>query len=423
MYRRRVLVIGLFLAACGESSLVAPDTSAGEIPSPSAPQGTSAASVAVPSTIEEVEITTTTVAVDPRVEAIEGAFAALGPRQRLAQLIVAGFPGTSADETIVQLNSSEGIGGFIYFAANVTNGPAVTSLNQQLACLQSGVEPWIAVDQEPGNVARLSGVLPDQPTPAELGAAVTSGEMTTADIEALGRAQGEGLAGLGFSIDLAPVADVARVDVESGIDDPSRIFGADPALVGELAAAYVTGLESAGVAAVTKHFPGIGAVPGNPDEELPTIDVPLEDWVATDRPPFQAAIAAGTTGVMVTGVLLPALDADLPVEFSPTAIGDVLRGDLGFQGLVVTDDLQSAGIATAYTTAEAALAAAQAGADIILFADGGQVALVLDTLEASLTSGGLDAAVVDTAVRRVLEAKYDILGPDAFDAEARCGTA
>jgi beta-N-acetylhexosaminidase len=177
------------------------------------------------------------------------------------------------------------------------------------------------------------------------------------------QAIGAGLAALGINVDLAPCVDV--------LDDPSnpaigtRSFGADPDLVARHAAAAVTGLQSAGVAACAKHFPGHGSTRTDTHEVIATISGGLAELRRRDLPPFQAAIAAGTAAVMPGHLLLPELTGDLPASLSSAAMTGLLRGELGFAGVIISDALEMRAVSDPFGIPEAAVLAVTAGVDLL----------------------------------------------------------
>jgi beta-N-acetylhexosaminidase len=326
-----------------------------------------------------------------------------------------GFGGTEADSSSVAAASESRVGGFILFKSNIASASAVSSLNASLSCAQP-IEPWISVDQEPGEVARLTGILPSQPTPTDLGAEFERGQITAADVERLGKEQGDGLKGLNFSMDLAPVVDVARDNADEVIS--GRSFGSDPSVVATLSVAYTRGLQEGGVAAVAKHFPGIGDIHSDPHTNLPTIDLGRDIWQRVDRAPFAAVIGAKTTGVMVTDVIMAAIDGQNARQ-SSKVIDGALRDGLGFHGLVLTDALEMGGPNARSETASAAVASVEAGADMVLITDPTEDAPVIDALEEAVQSGQITEQQLDASLRRVLAAKEHTLGATALSAQ-RC---
>jgi beta-N-acetylhexosaminidase len=257
----------------------------------------------------------------------------------------------------------------------------------------------LSLDEEGGDVTRL-GHRAGSPYPgnAALGAVGDAG-LT----ERIYRAIGLDLRATGFTLNLAPSLDVNTSDHNPVIG--TRSFGSDPAKVAVQAAAAVAGLQSVGVAACAKHFPGHGSTDSDSHHELPTVDVPLDVLRERDLAPFAAAIKAGTQAVMTAHIRVPVLTGDLPATFSQAALVDLLRGELGFTGVVVSDALDMKGAATiAGSTAKAAPRALLAGSDLLCV--GGEVCqdLVEQTIEeiaAAIRDGWLPVARLEDAAERV----------------------
>jgi beta-N-acetylhexosaminidase len=218
--------------------------------------------------------------------------------------------------------------------------------------------PLVAIDQEYGWVTRIrSGIL-------QLPSAMAFGAAGRPDLtRAAWQAAGEELAQVGINVDFAPAADV--VDSAGNTTIGSRSFGADPQAVGRQVAAAVAGLRSAGVAATIKHFPGHGHTDVNSHAALPVLRQSLAELHTNDLPPFQAGIDAGAELVMTGHLELAALDPGRPATFSAAAITGLLRGQLGFRGVVITDSLTMVP-AMRWPAGEAAVRAFLAGNDILL---------------------------------------------------------
>ncbi|SDT77356.1 glycoside hydrolase family 3 N-terminal domain-containing protein [Actinoplanes derwentensis] len=280
-----------------------------------------------------------------------------GLRRLALRTLLAAFPGTVAPQWAGDL-LADGLAGHTLFGGNITDADQVTRLTAQLRSARA--DTLIAIDEEGGDVTRL-GHRTGSPYPgnAALGAAGDP-DLTRRVYAAIGA----DLAATGINLDLAPT-----VDVNTAADNPiigTRSFGADPALVARHTAAAVHGLQSAGIAACAKHFPGHGATVTDSHLELPTVDVPLDLLRARDLPPFAAAVEAGVRAVMSAHIRVPALTGDGPATFSRAALTDLLRNELGFRGAIVTDALEMRGAAaSAGGIPRAAVAALAAGADLL----------------------------------------------------------
>jgi len=298
--------------------------------------------------------------------------------------------------------------------------------DRQLAALTARLrtaapEPVIAIDEEGGDVTRISHQAgSDYPGNAALGA-IDDVELTRSVYTALGA----DLAALGINLNLAPA-----VDVNAAAGNPvigTRSFGADPDLVARHAAAAVTGMQSAGVAACAKHFPGHGSTTQDSHLVLATVDAPLSVLWARDLPPFEAAIAAGVRAIMPGHLRVPELTGDLPASLSRRAQTDLLRGELGFTGVIVSDGLEMQAVSEQYGIPEAAVQAVIAGTDLLcLGRDQDQLSLltVKAALIAAVRSGRLPGERLEEAAARVAELRaWTAAAAPGAGAPAEVGTA
>jgi beta-N-acetylhexosaminidase len=211
---------------------------------------------------------------------------------------------------------------------------------------------------------------------------------------------------LGIHVNFYPVVDVQNNPANPIIN--IRSFGEDPARVSALTRAYLRGAQEAGMIATAKHFPGHGDVASDSHLELPVLDVSRERLNSVELPPFKAAIDAGVGAVMTAHIYLPALESQkgIPATLSRSVLTDLLRGELGFKGLLFTDALDMAGVSAHYTVDEAAVRSVLAGADVVLFPP--DVDLAYRGLKAAAESGRLPMERLDDAVRRILRAKSSL---------------
>jgi beta-N-acetylhexosaminidase len=290
-----------------------------------------------------------------------------------------------------------GLAGVTLFGPNVYDREQVASLTASLRAAAD--EPVIAIDEEGGDVTRISHQTgSDYPGNAALGS-IDDVALTRLVYAALGA----DLAALGINLNLAPA-----VDVNSEAHNPvigTRAFGSDPALVARHAAAAVVGLQSAGVAACAKHFPGHGSTTADSHLELATVDAPLRVLWARDLPPFEAAIAAGVRAIMPSHLRVPELTGDLPASLSREA-HDLLRGELGFTGVIVSDGLEMQAVRDRYGIPEAAVQAMIAGTDLLcLGRDQDQLSFlgVKTALIEAVRSGRLPGERLEESASRVGE--------------------
>jgi beta-N-acetylhexosaminidase len=277
------------------------------------------------------------------------------PARLAAGCLLAGFDGLEAPARLCGW-LEDGLGGVVLFARNVRDFEQVAALTASLRAAQP--EVVVAIDEEGGDITRLEARRGSSyPGNRALGV-VDDAEVT----RAVARAIGGDLAAVGVNLDFAPVADVASNPANPVIG--VRSFGSEPALVARHVAAFVSGLQAARVAACAKHFPGHGATAEDSHLELPTLDRPLDAIRAEELVPFRAAIAAGTRAVMTAHIRVPALD-HAPATLSRRALTGVLRDELGFDGLIVTDALEMRAVSATVGAEEGAVRALAAGADAL----------------------------------------------------------
>lgn len=306
-----------------------------------------------------------------------------------------GFTGTTAPDWLLR-RVGEGLSSVGLFGRNIETPEQLAALTAQLRAERDDV--LVAIDEEGGDVTRLE-VRHGSSFPGNLAlGAVDDPELTRAVAQELGRR----LAECGVNLNWAPSA-----DVNSNPDNPVigvRSFGADPHLVARHTAAYIEGLQAAGVAACTKHFPGHGDTAVDSHHALPRIDVDLDTLHARELVPFRAAIAAGSKSVMSAHILLPALDPDRPATLSPQILTGLLRNELGYDGLIVTDGMEMQAISATYGIERGSVLAIAAGADAICVGGGledeATVLRLRDALVAAVRAGELpEERLADAAAR------------------------
>ncbi|MFD7873071.1 glycoside hydrolase family 3 protein [Streptomyces sp. NPDC059766] len=309
-----------------------------------------------------------------------------------------GFTGTTAPDWLLR-RLGEGLASVGLFGRNIASPEQLAVLTAQLRAERDDV--LVAIDEEGGDVTRLE-VRTGSSFPGNhaLGA-VDDVELTREVAFELGRR----LADCGVNLNWAPSADVNSNPANPVIG--VRSFGADTALTARHTAAYVTGLQSAGVAACTKHFPGHGDTAVDSHHALPRIDVDAEVLAERELAPFRAAIAAGTRAVMSAHILVPALDPEHPATLSRRILTGLLRGELGYDGLIVTDGMEMQAIAATYGIERGSVLAVAAGADAICvgggLADDETVRRLRDALVGAVRSGELPEERLADAARRVRE--------------------
>jgi beta-N-acetylhexosaminidase len=317
---------------------------------------------------------------------------------RLADgILIPPFPGLSAPGWLLRA-LERGLAGVTLFGPNISSPEQVSSLTAALRAAAAESLPVIAIDEEGGDVTRVA-FADGSPYPgnAALGA-VDDVSLTRAVYQAIGA----DLAVLGINLDLAPCADVL-----GSADSPAvgtRSFGPDTELVSRHTAAAVTGLQSAGVAACTKHFPGHGRTGTDTHQAIAVIEGGLDELRQHDLPPFAAAIRAGTIAIMPSHLRLPELTGDLPATVSGAALTGLLRGELGFTGVIVSDALEMRATRDMFGIPRAAVLAVAAGTDLLCLGRDGHdhdYLAVREALVAAVRDGTLAGERLEEAADRV----------------------
>ncbi len=295
------------------------------------------------------------------------------------------------------------VGGLVYFSPNLENrDQAKTMLHdtQDFTQARTKVGLFMAVDEEGGTVARVA----DNLNTTQIEPMQSYGRRkNTKEVREVGQTIGNDIKEFYFNLDFAPVADV---NLSSTNELGDRIFSKDPEVTANLVSAYVTGLQSTGVAATLKHFPGLGAEDGNAhtDSKI-VIDRTLDELRENEFVPFRSGIEAGADFVMVSHQIVTGIEDDpaVPSCLSYKVCTELLRNELGFDGLIVTDSMQMNTISGSYSSAEAAVMAINAGVDVILMPEDFDKAVqgILDAVEA----GEISEQRIDESVRRILQEK------------------
>lgn len=357
-----------------------------------------------PATLPETTAapTETTAAPDP----LDIMLADMTLRQKVGQLFIARpeqlLPeaGTIREVTpeLEQALAEYPLGGIILFADNVMKPEQLLALNDSLAQMP-GIPMFIAVDEEGGLVARLAGnwkfKLPKYQSAMAVG---SSGD--PADALEMGRTIGGYLAEYGFNLDFAPVADVHTNPKNPVIG--TRAFSTDPAVAAQMAAAFADGLEENSIIATFKHFPGHGDTAEDSHSGLAVVYKTKEELESCEFLPFREATARDM--VMVAHVALPNVTGDMtPATLSPAIVTGILKDELGFEGLIITDAMEMGAIVETYGSGSAAVAALQAGCHIILIPE--DLPEAFDAVLAALEDGTLSTEWLDETVRKILEFK------------------
>lgn len=311
---------------------------------------------------------------------------------------------TQAGERTREALDKYPVGGLIYFKDNIVSEEQVTEMigtQQQYSMERIGLPLFISVDEEGGKVARIGSCnaidVPKIENAAEIGAGGDSGEAYEA-----GDTIGAYLSRMGFNLDYAPVADVLTNPENTVVKD--RSYGSAPVLVSEMILKNLAGLEAHGVYGCVKHFPGHGATTGDTHEGYAYTDKTWEEMKENEVVPFTDAIEQGVSFVMVGHISCPNITGDhTPASLSKIMIEDYLKGELGYENIVITDALNMHAITEQYSSAEAAVTALNAGVDVLLIPEDFAEAYegVLDAVQ----QGEITEARIDESVEKILRAK------------------
>jgi beta-N-acetylhexosaminidase len=307
------------------------------------------------------------------------------------------------DENHVSTISAQiaaGAGGVILFGSQA---PAElgSTLRRLAGQAPDGIAPMVMTDEEGGVVQRMANLVGDMPSARQMAAT-----MSTAQIQALASQVGRKMKAAGVTVDLAPVLDLdARPGPSATNPDGTRSFSATERVAEADGLAFARGLLDAGVVPVVKHFPGLGGASGNTDDRAATT-LPWSTLRNAGLLPFRAAVRAGMPAVMIANAAVPGLTST-PASLSTTVITSVLRGQLHFDGLVLTDSLSAKAISAAgYSVPAASLQALRAGADMVLFDASSLARPVVQAIVGGVGSGRLSRARLEDAVAHILAAKH-----------------
>jgi beta-N-acetylhexosaminidase len=315
--------------------------------------------------------------------------------RQIGQLVMVGFDGMDVPVELRALAREFDLGGVILFKRNVHAPAQVADLVHDLRRLGAGQPPWIAVDQEGGRVARLRAPFTEWPPMATLG--------RCGDVNVTGRfarALADELRVVGITLDFAPVLDVHTNSKNPVIGD--RALGETAAVVAQHGATIIRTLQAAGVAACGKHFPGHGDTNTDSHLALPLVEHPPDRLRAVELVPFKAAIEADVASIMTAHVLVPSLDERRPASLSRRIVHDILREELGYQGLIISDDLEMRAVADEYSLQESSVLAIEAGCDVVLLCgtDHDRQAAALEALVRAVESERLPFKQIDDTLAR-----------------------
>ena len=325
-------------------------------------------------------------------------------RRQIGQLLIAGFNGQQISAELRSLAKEFGLGGVILFARNIVDPEQVAEVCFEASRLVSDLPVWVSVDQEGGRVARLKEPFTVWPPMAALGRA---GDVALA--ERFARALAAELKAVGFTLDYAPVLDIHTNPKNPVIGDRALAEKAEE--VARLGSAIVRTLQAEGIAACGKHFPGHGDTSADSHFELPLVEHPPERLRQVEFKPFEAAIAAGVATIMTAHVFVPSLDDKRPSTLSKHIVTDILRKELRYDGVILSDDLEMKAVASEYAVPKAAVLAIEAGCDGVLICSGDHdtQAAALEALVHAVENDALRLSAVEDALKRQQRAKEKFL--------------
>ncbi len=320
-------------------------------------------------------------------------------QKKLGQFFIIGFHGVTPPPETEWLIQKRNIGGVILFKGNCPELEATLELVHHLKELNLQSPLTMAIDHEGGRVHRLPKPFTHFPAMQKIGKLYEKLPSTKMAFD-VGLAMGQELRAAGFHWNFAPVLDVHTNPFNPVIGD--RSFSADPAVVALAACQFIRGLEEAGIAACGKHFPGHGDTDEDSHEVLPHLPHNMKRLESVELIPFEAAIQENVAGIMTAHVVYDGLDQGLPATFSIKLLRDLLRDQLGFEGLIVSDDLAMGAISQGTTLEESCVKAFNAGCDVLIIGKNPQQqALALDTFARAVEEGIIPQEKVEESLARI----------------------
>lgn len=341
------------------------------------------------------EMVETSIADMPLEDKIAGLF--IVTPEAITGVTTATQAGTGTQEALSQYP----VGGLIYFGQNILDEKQIKDMLSKTKTM-SNYRIFLAVDEEGGSVSRVANSSVEVTKVDSMASIGEGGDPAKA--QEGGVVIGSYLKEIGFNLDFAPVADVVPEGGNSVLGD--RSFGSDPEAAAEMVSNFVTGLESTGVSSCLKHFPGLGEATEDTHETWTEITKTLDEMRASDFIPFQAGIEAGADFVMVSHVVAPSVDPNsLPSSLSEKMITDILRNELGFEGVIITDALNMKAITDYYSPEDAAVMAIEAGADMLLMPEDYNKAY--EAVLAAVQDGTISEERINDSLRRIYRVKCE----------------
>ncbi|MPM37152.1 Beta-hexosaminidase [bioreactor metagenome] len=320
--------------------------------------------------------------------------------EKIGQMIFAGVSGTTMDTGAEKLINQLHVGGIVFYKNNFENPTQTVELvNRIKAENSSNIPLFLGVDQEGGRVTRLPGALTNFPPNQKIGE-VNNPEFSYK----IGRLLGFELREFGLNLDFAPVLDINNNPNNPVIGD--RSFGNNLEIVSKLGIETMKGIQSQKVIPTIKHFPGHGDTSVDSHLELPIVNKTLKELMELELIPFKRAMDEGAEVVMVAHMLIPELDKNNPASMSKMIMTDVLRSQLGFTGVIITDDMTMGAIVEHFDIGKAAVESVKAGSDIILVGHGyDNVDKIQGSLKDAIEKGEISQQRINESVERIIKLK------------------
>lgn len=321
--------------------------------------------------------------------------------EKVGQMFIVGVEGSTLNDGIKEMARDYHVGGFIFMGKSVKSTSQLLKLlnDVKIANSNNKIPLFLSIDQEGGRVDRLPAEFNRFPTNREIGR-INSEELSYN----IGSTIAYEISSFGFNMDFAPVLDVNTNPKNTVIGD--RAFSTSPRVVSSLGVETIKGLQDGNVISVGKHFPGHGDTAVDSHVGLPRVNKDLKQLASSELIPFKKAIENNVDGIMIAHILLPKIDSKYPATLSKAVISDILRGQLGFKGIVITDDMTMGAIAKNYKIGAAAVSSIKAGSDIILIAhDYNKGRDAITSIIKEVNSGNISMDRIDESLYRILKLK------------------
>lgn len=339
--------------------------------------------------------------IDKEKDEIKALLSQMTIEEKVGQMFIVGVEGSTLNDSIKEMARDYHVGGFIFMGKSVKSTSQLLKLLNAVKIANSNnkIPLFLSIDQEGGRVDRLPVEFNRFPTNREIGR-INSEELSYN----IGSTLAYEIGSFGFNMDFAPVLDVDTNPKNTVIGD--RAFSTSPKVVSSLGVETMKGLQDGNVISVGKHFPGHGDTTVDSHVGLPKVNKDLKQLASSELIPFKKAIENNVDGIMIAHILLPKIDSKYPATLSKTVISDILRGQLGFKGIVITDDMTMGAIAKNYKIGAAAVSSIEAGSDIILIAhDYNKGRDAITSIIKEVNNGNISMDRIDESLYRILKLK------------------